>query len=197
MNVFDISKRMNLIHYSLITMVLSAIIFSILAQLNFDNFTPKNYVGVVIEGDDKRFLRMYIEDRPTVNAESAKEVVVDYVNRIMNYNSRNYTDVIKNSVYIFDKSYYKSFSSTMYKKIKEDIDNGYYITRSIVSEKPMLIGKAYDGKNMLYRYKLKTATIYKSELREVALSHDIIVAIKVEDPRDNIKGLSIAHISIY
>ena len=85
----------------------------------------------------------------------------------------------------------------MEEKIKLDIENGYHITTSIVSENPYFIGISYDGSNFYYRYSLITSTIYKSELRELALNHNIIVVIKVEDPKDNINGLSISSIGIY
>lgn len=196
MDVFKIGKYANAIIILLAVSVVVITVGSLLTQFNFDNYTPKNYIGVVIDGKDKRFKRLYVDDYPTVNAESTKSVVVDYVNQIMNYNSTNFRDVIEESRANFDKRYYKSYRNSMYDKIVGDINNGYHITRSIVSEKPLLLGKAFDGKNMLYRYKLKTSTVYKSEFKPLVTSHDIIIVIKVENPRDNIKGLSIASITV-
>lgn len=197
MNVFDISKRMNVLSYSFLFLLFVITAASVMAQLNFDNYTPKNYVGVVIDGDNKEFRRLYIEDKPTINAESSKFIVVDYVNRILNYNSSNYYKNILDNEILFSKKYYKSFKNNMEEKIKLDIENGYHITTSIVSENPYFIGISYDGSNFYYRYSLITSTIYKSELRELALNHNVIVVIKVEDPKDNINGLSISSIGIY
>lgn len=196
MDVYKISQRLGIISLLMLISVIAIPILSYLASSNYSNYTPKNYIGVVIDGDNKRFKRLYIEDKPTINTESARYNVIDYVNKIMNYNSTNYVDIIRENKDLFDKKYYKSFARTLYQKINTDIDNGYHIVASIVSEKPVMIGMAYDGKNIYYRYSLKTSTIYRSEIRDRKTQHNVIVVVKVENPKDNINGMSIANIII-
>ncbi len=194
----DMKNTGSFTSFTIIVLLIAALslpVLMIMVNLNLKNSSPSDFVGLVIEGD-VRLRKLIVQDRPVHNSESIKNWVKVASNHFLNYNANNFKDVIVDGRKYMTQRFYNGFSINHGLRIRQNINNGYYISSSVVIEDPVLIGKAVVNGVDYYKYYIRTSTVYKAEAKNALQNHQLIVTVKMENPQDNLRGLAIDELII-
>lgn len=167
----------------------------IVMSFNMDKLTPDVFVTVKIEGKPE-LRRIVTQDEPILNQDAIKTWLMEGINEVFNWKSTDYNNVIKNSAYFFDASFYKIFAESYSARIVESVSSGIQISSSIVQERPVLISTARINGVTFWKYYLKTSTVYKSEFKTLTVEHEIIATVKSEDPKIHNRGVVLVNLAI-
>jgi len=194
----DISKVSRFLNFTTIMLTLIAVglpVVITMTNLNLKNTSPSNFVAVQIEGVPT-LKPVIIQNNPVHNSESIKSWVKISANHFLNYTVNNYIDVIKSGRKFMTARYFDSFSINHALRIKENVNNGYLISSSVVVEDPVLVSQANVNGVQYYKYYVVTSTIYKGQTKNAIKKHELIVTVKMEKPEDNLNGIAIDELVI-
>lgn len=195
MDIKTVSKSTNFTVIIMIIVFLSLPALMLMTNLNLKNGSPSNFIAVQIEGEPK-IRKVIVQEKPVHNAESIKSWVKISTNYFLNYDINNFKQRLLDGDKYMTKRFFPSFVVNHAKRIRENAENGFVISTSVVIEDPVLTGKAVVNGVSYYKYYVKTSTIYKSETKNAYKNHEIIVTVKLENPEDNLRGIAIDELVI-
>lgn len=195
MDIKTISKSTNFSVVIMIIVFLSLPVLLLITNFNLKNASPSNFIAVQIDGEPK-IRKVIVQESPVHNTESMKSWVKIATNYFFNYDVNNYIPRLKAGDIYMTKRFYPAFSLNHAQRIKENANNGFYISSSVVIQDPVLTGKAVVNGVSYYKYYVKTSTLYKSETKNAYKEHDVIVTVKLENPEENLRGIAIDELVI-
>jgi len=195
MDIKTVSKSTNFSVVIMIMVFLSLPALLLITNFNLKNASPSNFIAVQIEGEPK-IREVIVQESPVHNAESIKSWVKIATNYFLNYDVNNFIPILKAGDKYMTRRFFPAFSVNHAQRIRENANNGFYISSSVVIQDPVLTGKAVVNGVNYYKYYVKTSTIYKSETKNAYKEHEIIVTVKLENPQDNLRGIAIDELVI-
>lgn len=194
----DIEKSGKFLNIAVKIMVLFFIAIPlcfIISSVNMDKLTPDVFVSVKIEGKPE-LKRLPSQSEPILNQEAIKIWLMQGMNEIFNWNSTDYSQVMKRSAYFFDTKFYQTFSNSNNARINGLLSTGVQISSSIVQDRPVLVATTRINGIQFWKYYLTTSTVYKSEYKTVVVKHEIVATVKAEDPKLYKRGVVIVNLNI-
>lgn len=194
MKIETVSKTSNLAVIVMILVFLAIPTLMIMTNSNLKNSSPSRFLAVQIEGEPK-IREVYVQDRPTENPEAMKSWVKTAVIKVFNYDANNYIDVMKASQTDFTKEFYPDLFK-MATQIKDNVQQGFYITSSVVDLEPVLVQQAVIDGNSYYKFYMRIVTYNKSELKTIMRTTKLFVTVKFENPEQNVRGIAISSLTL-